>query len=462
MTSRSRSNGANGRRAKGGVISTIEPGSIADELGWRIGDEIISVNGHGLHDVIDYRFYSSDDLLRVVLRRGGERLEHEIEKDIDEPLGVEFRDILFDDVRLCGAKCVFCFVDQLPKGLRKSLYLKDDDYRLSFLDGNFITLANVAQEDLDRIIEQRLSPLYVSVHTTDSHLRQKILRRSCPDILGQIDTLAAGRITLHTQVVICRGINDGQYLDRTIEDLAARHSTVASIAIVPAGVTRQRRNKTPIPPINAQYSRAILYRVQQWQRRFLREKGTRLVWGADEFYVSAGRGVLRRAAYEEFPQLANGVGLVRLFRDSASYSRRLLRAIPDARCRIPSCSVVTGTLAAPLLREWAASVEKLVSGIVVHPVVNRLFGETVTVAGLLTGRDVIDQLREADRGDVLVVPSVALRDGAFLDDVTVGELESALGVRVIVVEPLPHRLVQGILALAGYSTKGGTRIPPLC
>jgi NifB/MoaA-like Fe-S oxidoreductase len=226
---------------------------------------------------------------------------------------------------------------------------------------------------------------------------------------------------------------------------------VASIAIVPAGITRHRRNKIPIPAIDAQYSARILYKARHWQRRFLREKSTRLVWAADEFYLSAGQRVPSRAAYEGFPQLANGVGLVRLFRDSARYSVGLLRGAgvsgfpfrpAPLKSRNTGCSLVTGTLAAPLLREWAESVEGLGLKVTVYPIVNRLFGDTVTVAGLISGRDVIDQLRGADLGGALIIPSVALRDGAFLDDVTVGEVESALRVRVVVADPLPHRLVR--------------------
>lgn len=444
----------------GGIVSSIEPGSIADRLGWLVGDEIVSVNGRTLRDIIDYRFHCSDERVHVVLRRGGRTFKYEIAKDIDDMLGAEFEENLFDGVRTCGAKCVFCFVDQLPKGLRRSLYLKDDDYRLSFLDGNFVTLANVTQQDLDRIVEQRLSPLYVSVHTTDRRLRERMMRRSCPDILEQIDRLALGRIALHAQIVLCRGINDGVVLDRTIRDLAARHPAVSSIAIVPAGVTRHRRDRTPIQPIDAEYSAGILRRVGLWQRRFLGVKGTRLVWAADEFYLSAGRPVPRRAAYEGFPQLANGVGLVRLFKDSASYSLRRLRAADtDALRPFPSrgISLVTGMLSAPLLQGWAASAARLGLQVRVYPIANKLFGGSVTVAGLLSGRDVIDQLRGADLGEALFVPSVALRDGAFLDDVTVEDLKRGLGVRVIITEPLPHLFVKRVFACV---TKGEAEASP--
>lgn len=426
----------------GGIVSSIEPGSIAEELGWQAGDEIVSVNGHALHDAIDFRFYSAEEFLTVVVRRGEEQAEFEVEKDADDPLGVEFNDVLFDGVRTCGASCIFCFVDQLPKGLRKSLYLKDDDYRLSFLHGNFITLANVSDEDLNRIVTQRLSPLYVSVHATEQDLRRMMLGRDVPDLLQQIDRLADGRITIHAQIVLCRGINDGEHLDRTISDLAERYPTVASIAIVPAAVTAHRHHRTPIGAIDADYSTELLRKVRRYQRNFLAEKGTRLVWAADEFYLNAGWRVPKTAAYEGFPQIGNGVGLVRVFRDSAYRSRRVL---PEQLPKPLSVSIATGQLAAPLLEDWVSRVPTGNLRISIHAVTNTLFGESVTVAGLMAGRDVIEQLGGKDLGDILFVPSVALRDGAFLDDVTAAEVESACGCRVVAVEPLPHFLARRII-----------------
>lgn len=428
-----------------GIIHTVEPGSIAEELGWQPGDGIVSINGHTLSDLIGYRFYTADEHLIVLVRRGDESVEFEIEKDYETDLGITFADALFDGVRTCGAHCIFCFVEQLPKGLRKSLYVKDDDYRLSFLHGNFVTLANVTDDDLKRIVTQRLSPLYISVHTTDPALRERMLGRSCPPILEQIDTLAEGNIALHTQIVLCRGINDGEYLDRTVEDLASRYPTVQSIAIVPAGVTSHRRNKTPIGSIDAQYSRAILDKLKSWQRRFLTEKGTRLIWAADEFYLSAGRRVPKASAYEGFPQIENGVGLVRKFKDSAYRANRLVRSELPGPLTV---SVITGQLAAPVICEWADSLSCDNLSVNVYPIANKLFGESVTVTGLLAGSDVIDQLRGKDLGDMLAIPSVALRDEAFLDDVTLHDVANALGVRTTAVLPRPEALVKAIRARA--------------
>lgn len=448
-----------------GIIYKIGPDSIAEELGWQPGDEIVSINGHELADLIDYRFYAADEHLVVIVRRGDQSAEFEIEKDIDTGLGVTFRDALFDGVRTCGAKCIFCFVDQLPKGLRKSLYIKDDDFRLSFLHGNFVTLANVTDDDLHRVVTQRLSPLYVSVHTTDPGLRERMLGREAPSILDQIDTLGhsdmppgkipggISGITLHTQIVLCRGVNDGDELDRTVEDLAARYPTVQSIAIVPAGITAHRRNKTRIGSMDAQYSEHILDKGRRWQRRFRADKGTRLIWAADEFYLNSGQRVPKGAVYEGFPQIENGVGLVRKFMDSAYRAKHLL-PLMGVRARRPlAVSIVTGRLAAPVLRRWADSVSCENLTIKVHSIANRLFGESVTVVGLISGRDVIDQLRGEDLGDLVVIPSVALRDGAFLDDVTLPDVEKALGTPVVSVAPSPLALIRLLVELAGTATR---------
>jgi len=428
-----------------GAIASIEPASIASALGWQVGDEIVSINGHILHDVIDFRFYSADELLTVVLRRSGTEIEFEVEKDADAPLGVSFGEMLFDGVRTCGANCIFCFVDQLPKGLRKPLYLKDDDYRLSFIHGNFVTLANTTDEDLERIAVQRLSPLYVSVHATDPDLRKSMIRRKCPNILDQIDRLAAAHIELHTQIVLCPGINDGAALEKAVSDLGARYPAVQSIAVVPAGVSKHRTERIPIPVIDPAYARGILRSVRTWQREFLEKKGTRLVWAADEFYLKAGQRVPKASTYEGFPQIENGVGLVREFKESAYRARKRLPARIDPPL---NAAVVTGMLAAPLAAQWFESLSIRGLDVRVIPVRNDLFGETVTVAGLVAGKDIMQQVSAGEVGDVLLVPSVMLRDGAFLDDVTTEELEQSLEVPVVVVPTMPAQALRQLLKYA--------------
>lgn len=429
----------------GGEISYVEPGGIADELGWQTGDYIVSMNGHVLEDVIDYRFYESDEYLLVTVKRGDQVADFEIEKDPGMSLGVEFREVLFDGVRTCGAHCLFCFVEQLPRGLRRSLYLKDDDYRLSFLDGNFVTLGNVTQSDLDRIVEQGLSPLYISVHTTDPDLREHILGRKAPHILDQIDFLSQGGITMHTQIVLCRGINDGDYLERSISDLCDRYPGVASLAVVPAGVTEHRRSDVPIHAIDAQYSAQILDIVARYQKRNLAEMGTRIVWAADEFYLNAAKSIPPAVSYEGFPQLENGVGLVRQFKDSRAKAIRLLRnhKLTDAI----SAWVVTAPIAAPLLREFAETVKEYGINLNIVELSNTLFGNTVTVAGLMSGKDVLDQLRGKCGGDILIIPEVALRDGLFLDDVSIADIERELRCSVLSVEPRPFNLIKALLSI---------------
>ncbi|MDH7601959.1 MAG: DUF512 domain-containing protein [Armatimonadota bacterium] len=430
----------------GGIVSSIEPGSIAESLGWLPGDEIISINGRKLRDVIDYEFYSTESRLHVVIRRGGQIQEYDVRKGPYAPLGVEFEDPLFDGIRTCGAHCLFCFVDQLPKGLRKSLYLKDDDYRLSFLDGNFTTLANATEEDISRIIEQKLSPLYVSVHATDHALRQSILGRPCPDILEQLRILAAGKITVHAQIVLCRGINDEIHLEKTVRDLASLFPAVSSIAIVPAAVTPRCKNMDLIGSIDREYSERLLDTIALWQREFLTSLGTRLVWAADEFFMSAGRAVPGRSTYEGFPQISNGVGLVRLFKDSAVHAERKLQHLAERGWRWNfRCSVVTGTLAAPLVEHWSDAAGRLGLNIKVHPIRNTLFGESVTVAGLVPGRDVIEQLPKDELGDLIVLPNVALRDDVFLDDVTLADIEAEFRVKTLCVEPLPHLMIKELI-----------------
>ncbi len=431
----------------GGIISSVEPGSIAADLAWRPGDELISINGYEIRDIIDYYFYCSDEHISVIIRSGDDICCYEIEKDIDLDLGIEFTEPLFDGIRTCRARCIFCFVDQLPDGLRKSLYLKDDDYRLSFLDGNFTTLANVSEEDIKRIIEQRLSPLYVSIHTTDHSLREMILGRTCPDILDQLRSLAEGRITIHAQIVLCRGINDGVHLEKTVRDLANLFPTIASIAVVPAAITSRSKNRDFIEAIDPQYSGYLLDTIGSWQREFKRNLGTRLVWAADEFYLNAGRVVPGRSAYEGFPQISNGVGLVRLFQDSAVHANRRLRRLAESSGWrwTPRCSIVTGTLAAPILERWSAAAGCFGLHMTVHPIQNALFGQSVTVAGLISGRDIIEQLTRDRVGDLVLVPEVALRDGMFLDDVTLEEIEAALGVKTICVESLPHLLINRLI-----------------
>jgi len=420
------------------TIIAIEPGSPADRAGVRAGDRLVSINGRALRDIIDYRYLAADTPLRLRLEGPGGGATVRVEKDPAEDLGLRFALELFDGMRTCANRCAFCFVHQLPRGLRRSLYLLDDDYRLSFLHGNFVTLTNVGEADLRRIIAQRLSPLYVSVHATDPALRRRLLR--CPDgseILPLLRRLTRGVIEVHAQVVLCPGLNDGAALERTVADLAALRPGIASLAVVPVGLTRHRERLTHLRPVTPAAARALVERIHAWQRQFRAQGGGRFIFAADELYLTAGASVPSARAYEGFPQLENGVGLVRRFLD------QLARVRVPAQVRGRSATIVTGALAAPLLQRLADRLTEAGARVQVAPIRNRLLGASVTVAGLLAGRDVIRQLRGRRLGRVVIVPAsalrghpegcpsgsperAALRDGAFLDDTTLDDVSRAL------------------------------------
>ncbi len=431
----------------GGRVQSVAPGSIAEDAGIEPGDIIVSLNGHELRDIVDYRYYSAEESVDILVRRGQEEAVIEVEKDFDEPIGVEFADELFDGVRECGNRCIFCFVHQLPKGMRRPLYVRDDDYRLSFLHGNFVTLTNVTHEDIARIIEQRLTPIYVSVHATDPTLRTQMVRTgNAPDVMAQLRTLADAGITLHTQVVVCEGVNDGEQLERTVSDLSGLFPQVASIGIVPVGLTRHRRVGPDIKSVDAPGARQIIELVKRRQKDFGKIHGTRLVWASDELYLSAGVQVPSAVSYEGYPQIENGIGLVRQFMEDR---KRTLRRLPE-RLPLPlSVTLVTSTLAARILEEFAADLSSVKNLTVrVAPIRNKFFGESVTVAGLITGQDVIEQLKCETLADIVMIPSIMQRDGAFLDDVTLDEAASELQTRVVVAQPRPSGILKAILAAA--------------
>ncbi|MEN6371483.1 MAG: DUF512 domain-containing protein [Armatimonadota bacterium] len=428
----------------GGKVAKIESRSIAEEAGILPGDIVVSINGHPISDIIDYRFYLADEDINLIVRRGEEEAEISIEKDYDDPLGIDFEDELFDGVRTCGNRCLFCFVHQLPQGMRPSLYLRDDDYRLSFLHGNFVTLTNVDEKDIDRIIEQRLTPLYVSVHSTDPKLRSSIIRNEhAPDIMQQLHTLAAGKITIHTQIVVCPGVNDGKKLEQTIHDLASLYPGVASIGVVPVGLTRHRLAGPAIDAMDPVAAGKIVQQVRRWQKKLRKDFGSRLVWASDELYLASGIPVPSASSYEGFPQLENGIGIVRQFIDD---TRKTIARLPE---RIPhpvKATVVTSTLATPIIEEFTSELNKVEDlHVYVAPIMNEFFGESVTVTGLLTGKDIINQLKGHDLGDFVLIPTVMLRDGVFLDNITLSELSEALSCPAAVIEPTPSALADKLI-----------------
>ncbi len=431
---------------KGLVIQTVTPGSIADELGVEAGDRLLAIDGRPLRDIIDYSYHTAaeEELLLEVAKPDGELWELEIQREPGEPFGLTFA---APEPARCRNNCVFCFVHQLPKGLRKPLYVKDEDYRLSFLNGNYVTLANLKPAEVRRIVTQRLSPLYISVHVTNPALREHLLgTRGIPPILEQLRQLAGARIVMHTQVVLCPGLNDGPELERTVADLAALHPAVQSLAVVPLGLTRHRRGLPRLEPVDGEYARRF---VETWQPRakaLKKRLGEPFLFLADEFYLKAGLPFPALREYGDLPQIENGVGLVALFlRDAA---RVLRTARPMKRCRL---TVVTGVSAFGFVAEFLEKLgEKAGVEIRAVAVENRLFGESVTVCGLVAGNDIISALRGSEIGSALLVPDVMLKEGegVFLDDLSVGELGERLGCRVICFEATPRGCYGAIREIA--------------
>jgi putative radical SAM enzyme (TIGR03279 family) len=414
----------------GGVVAGIEPDSIAAELGLEPGDRIVSINGHVLRDVIDYRFYGADEELDILVRRGDEEALFEVERDYGVDLGIEFAEPTFDGIRTCTNNCTFCFIKGVPKGMRRSLYVKDDDYRLAFLIGNFITLSNLGEADWERIAEQHLSPLYVSVHATDPDLHRRLLGNPrAPDILPQLHRLAGLGIDVHTQIVLTPDLNDGLELTRTVDDLAALGPAVRSVGIVPVGLTRFQADclRAYLPT----EAGPLIERVERWQRLYRPRLGAGWVYASDEWYLLAGRRVPGARAYDGFPQIENGIGLARKLRDDAAVVKRRLKSSP-LPAAMESITLVCGTLIAPVLGELADDLGELLGvAIRVLPVVNEFFGPRVTVSGLLTGQDVRRTLERAQpRGWVLLPRAMFNREGEVtLDDLTLVDIGRGLDAR---------------------------------
>ncbi|HJR03511.1 MAG TPA: DUF512 domain-containing protein [Methylomirabilota bacterium] len=436
--------------AEGVVVAAVTPRTPAARAGLRSGDRIRAINGAALRDVIDFHFHAGEEHLSLSIERDGQARTARLRRGGSE-LGLQLEAPRPAEIATCANKCVFCFIHQLPKGMRKSLYVKDDDFRLSFLHGNYITLTDLEEAELARIEAQRLSPLYVSVHATDPELRHALLGRPRVrrELLPVMERLAKAGIAMHAQIVLCPGWNDGPHLERTVHELARLHPAVPTTAVVPVGLTRHRERLPDLRAVTVEEAGALVGAIEGWQREFRDALGTRFVWAADELYLQAGLPLPRAREYEGFAVAEDGIGLVRRFEDAFA------RAVSRRPARLPRprhVTVVTGEMFAPRMRGLLdrVVVEGLRTRLV--PIANEFFGRGIGVAGLLTGRDIQVQLEQAraaghELGEEVLVPAVAIRDGAgvFLDDLTPADLAASLGTPVTPVEPDAPALLAALL-----------------
>lgn len=418
------------------VIKEVAPGSIAEELEIEPGDKLLSINQNEIEDVFDYHFYVNDEYLTVLVqKKNGEEWELEIEKEYEEDLGISFEEGLMDEYHSCCNKCVFCFIDQMPPGMRETLYFKDDDARLSFLQGNYITLTNMKEKDIERIIKYKLSPINISVHTTNPELRCKMLHnRFAGDALRHLERFYDNQIEMNSQIVLCKGINDGKELERTIEDLAKYYPYMQSLSVVPVGLTKYRDGLEQLEKFNREDSIKIIELIRKYQEKYLKELGTRFVHASDEWFIVGELPIPEEDYYEGYGQIENGVGMVRSLMDEVK--EEIEKAAGDEKKR--ELSLATGKLAAPILKELIENMKEKYPNLTVHvySIENDFFGKDITVAGLITGQDILAQLKEKKLGQYLLIPDVMLRSGerVLLDDITVDDLEKALQIPIRIVQ----------------------------
>ena len=419
-------------------IRTVLPGSIAEELELEPGDVLLAVNDHEIEDVFDYHYYTNEEYLTVLVRKpDGEEWELEIEKEFEEDLGIEFESSLMDDYRSCRNHCIFCFIDQMPPGMRETLYFKDDDSRLSFLQGNYVTLTNMSDHDIDRIIHYHLGPINISFQTTNPDLRCKMLHnRFAGDVFPKIRRLADAGIELNGQIVLCRDINDGAELERSISDMTSYLPALRSVSVVPVGLSKYREGLYPLKPFDAQSAGEVIDLIESWQKKIYPQYGVHFVHASDEWYLLAGRPLPEKDRYDGYLQLENGVGMLRLLKEEVGET--LAEVNPDGETPKRRVSIATGRLAGPFLKELGKQIETVYQNVTlqIFEIRNDFFGKSITVSGLITGQDLIAQLKDQDLGDELLLPTNMIRSGerVFLDDLTIEDAEEALGIPIRIVE----------------------------
>ncbi len=411
------------------AVTEVLKNSFAEKAGIKPGDIILEINKAALRDIIDFQIAVEEPELEILVERNGKKNRINLQKNRNKQIGIRFASSIFDDLRRCQNNCIFCFLDQLPNGLRQSLYVKDDDFRLSFLYGNFITLTNLNEEDVKRIVRQRLSPLYVSLHSVERELRKSMLRAKEDEALSYLSTLLKSRIEIHIQIVLCPGINDGSNLEKAVRTLESDFSRIKSIGIVPVGLTQFRADLFPLRLFTVKESRNLIQKMKALQKHFYKKRGTSWIFLADEFYLQADEPLPPFTHYEDFPQLENGIGLTRMFLQNIEENLRLL---PKLQKPEDSFTIVTGKLAAPIVEKTFDKIQTRLGGIFdIRAIPNHFFGENITVAGLITARDIIDFFKSGKISGTLLIPDVMLdSEEMFLDNISLCELASMLEVPV--------------------------------
>lgn len=429
------------------IVKNVYAGSLAEEAMIETGDIIVSINGYEFRDALEYRYLISEPEIEIeVLKKDGSREIIDIVNDYEDP-GIEFETDLIDDAQHCCNRCIFCFIDQLPEGMRETVYFKDDDTRLSFLQGNYVTLTNMSDEDIDRLIKLRVSPINISVHTTNPQLRIKMLRnKNAGALYERMRRFAENRIFMNCQIVLCAGYNDGEELKKTIDDLEKLYPYVQSVSAVPVGLTRYRDGLCPLEPFDREKSRAAVDIIEAAQERIYQTHGTRLIYASDELYLNSGLPIPPGDSYEGFPQIENGVGLIASMRDEVIEAAAMTDSSKKRNRRV---IIATGELAAGFIREMADIVEKAAEGVRVYvcAVKNNFFGGGVNVAGLVCGGDIIEQLKNRPEADIMLIPSAMLKAGedVFLDNVTLSEVSEKLGIEIRACENDGFEFVENIL-----------------